>query len=94
MMRPSLQLAHLGIEVPDPPVLSSFLADVIGLVPGSPAPDGTLTWRNDDKAHRVLVEPGPANDATYVGFDAGDDDGDNRRYDRISLWGHQPLRQK
>ena len=86
-MRPSLQLAYLGIEVPDPPVLSSFLADVIGLVPGSPAPDGTLAWRNDDKAHRVLVEPGPANDATYVGFDAGDDDNFDALVDRLESAG-------
>jgi biphenyl-2,3-diol 1,2-dioxygenase len=32
-----------------------------------------VTWRNDDKAHRVIVEPGPANDGAFVGFDAGDD---------------------
>ena len=32
-----------------------------------------MTWRNDAKAQRVIVEPGPANDAVYVGFEAVDD---------------------
>ena len=31
---------------------------------------GPLTWRNDDKAQRVVLQPGPANDAVYVGFEA------------------------
>ncbi|MGH9274052.1 MAG: VOC family protein [Acidimicrobiales bacterium] len=74
-MRPQLQLAYLGIQVPDPTALSPFFGEVVGLVPGAPAPAGTVTWRNDDKAQRVIVEPGPANDAVFVGFDAGDDDG-------------------
>jgi 2,3-dihydroxybiphenyl 1,2-dioxygenase len=73
-MRHPLQLAYLGLQVPDPSALSAFLGEVIGLVPGAPAPDGALTWRNDDTAQRLVIEPGPANDATYVGFDAGDDD--------------------
>jgi len=71
---PALQLAYLGLQVPDPSALSAFFGEVIGLVPGAPAPEGTLTWRNDDAAQRLIVEPGPANDASYVGFDAGDDD--------------------
>ena len=34
-----LQLAYLGIEVPDPSALSPFLAEVIGLLPGEPGQD-------------------------------------------------------
>jgi 2,3-dihydroxybiphenyl 1,2-dioxygenase len=71
-MNRDLQLAYLGIEVPNPTGLSSLFGDVIGLVPGEPAGDGTSTWRNDDKAHRVIVQPGPANDAVFVGFEAAD----------------------
>ena len=71
-MNSDLQLAYLGIEVPDPAGLSSFFGDVIGLVPGEPAGNGTFTWRNDDKAHRVIVQPGRANDAAFVGFEAAD----------------------
>ena len=69
-----MQLAYLGIEVPDPAVLTPFFGDVIGLASGDAGPPGTVTWRNDDKAQRVIVETGPANDATYLGFDAGDDE--------------------
>lgn len=69
-MNDDLQLAYLGIEVPDPASLSSFFGDVIGLVPGEPGADGALTWRNDGKAHRVIIQPGPANDAMFVGFEA------------------------
>ncbi len=73
-MHHQLQLAYLGIQVPDPSALTTFFGEIIGLVPGAPGPAGTVTWRNDDKAHRVIVEPGPANDGVFVGFDAGDDD--------------------
>ena len=72
-MQNQLELAYLGIEVPDPSALTPFFSDLIGLVPGEPGPAGTLTWRNDDKAHRVIVGAGPANDAAFLGFDAGDD---------------------
>ena len=71
-MQHQLQLAYLGIQVPDPSALTAFFSEVVGLVPGAPGPAGTVTWRNDDKAHRVIVEPGPANDGVFVGFDAGD----------------------
>jgi 2,3-dihydroxybiphenyl 1,2-dioxygenase len=82
-MNHDLQLAYLGIEVPDPASLSSFFGDVIGLVPGEPAGDGTLTWRNDDKAHRVIVKPGPVNDAAFVGFEAADTDVLNATVERL-----------
>ena len=62
-----LELAYLGIEVPDPSILSTFLGDVIGLVAGEPDGDGVTTWRNDDRSPRVIVRPGPANDAELQG---------------------------
>ena len=73
-MQRELELAYVGIEVPDPATLTPFLGDIIGLVSGEASDDGALTWRNDDKAHRVLVRPGPANDAAFLGFEAVDDD--------------------
>lgn len=69
-MRHDLELAYIGIEVPEPESLTSFFGDVIGLVPGEPAGDGAVTWRNDGMAHRVIVQPGPANDAVFIGFEA------------------------
>jgi hypothetical protein len=61
-----LQLAYLGVEVPDVAALAGFLTDVVGLVSG----DDPATWRNDDKAQRIIVTEGPAADATFVGFEA------------------------
>lgn len=72
-MRHDIELAYIGIEVADPAALSEFFGEVIGLAPGEPASDGTLTWRNDDFAHRVVVRPGPANDAAFIGFEAKDE---------------------
>ena len=59
-----LELAYLGIEVPDPPSLTPFFGDVIGLVPGEPdrrrrARPGATTTRPSGSSS----QPGPANDA-------------------------------
>jgi 2,3-dihydroxybiphenyl 1,2-dioxygenase len=70
VMQPGLELAYLGIEVPDPADLTPFFGEVIGLIPGEPGERGVVTWRNDAKAHRIVVEPGPANDAAFVGVEA------------------------
>jgi 2,3-dihydroxybiphenyl 1,2-dioxygenase len=71
-MYQQIELAYIGIEVPDPSTLTEFFADLIGLVPGEPVGGGVVTWRNDDKAHRVILTSGPANDATFLGFEAVD----------------------
>jgi 2,3-dihydroxybiphenyl 1,2-dioxygenase len=69
-MQREIELAYLGIAVSDPSQLTTFFGDVIGLIPGEPADHGVLTWRNDHKAHRIMVEPGEANDAVFLGFEA------------------------
>jgi 2,3-dihydroxybiphenyl 1,2-dioxygenase len=67
-----LQLAYIGIEVPDPNVLTPTFGDVVGLLPGE-SPDGhARTWRNDNRVHRVILQAGPANDAIYFGVEATD----------------------
>ena len=66
-----LQLAYLGIQVPEPASLDEFFGEVIGLMPGEPI-GPTRTWRDDAKRHRLLIEPGDANDASFVGFEAAD----------------------
>jgi 2,3-dihydroxybiphenyl 1,2-dioxygenase len=71
-MRHDIELGYLGLEVPDPDSLTPFFGEVIGLVAGAPTADGARTWRNDGKAHRVFVEAGPANDATFLGIEAAD----------------------
>lgn len=71
-MRHEIELAYVGVQVPDPATLTPFFGEVIGLVPGEPTADGALTWRDDDRAHRVIVEPGPLGDASFVGFEVVD----------------------
>jgi 2,3-dihydroxybiphenyl 1,2-dioxygenase len=68
-----IELGYLVLEVPDPDILTPVLADVVGLIPGEPTPAG-MSWRNDERAHRVLVTAGPANDAVIIGVEAQDAD--------------------
>ena len=68
-----LELAYVGLEIPEPSSLDGFFGDVIGLIPGDPTAEGAVTWRNDVKAHRVIVRRGPANDAVAIGFEAASD---------------------
>ena len=82
-----LELAYLGIQVPEPTSLSPFFGEVIGLVPGDAVAPDTLTWRDDDKVHRLIVEAGDANDATFVGFEAVDDAAFDATVDRIAAAG-------
>jgi 2,3-dihydroxybiphenyl 1,2-dioxygenase len=67
-----IELAYLVLEVPEPAILTPAFADVVGLVPGEPTTDATLTWRDDRRVHRIVVQSGPANDAVAVGFEAVD----------------------
>ncbi|HEY2077085.1 MAG TPA: VOC family protein [Streptosporangiaceae bacterium] len=89
-MRHDLELAYVGIEVPDPATLTPFFGAVIGLVAGdSDGPPGTVTWRNDDKARRLLIQPGPANDACVVGLEAIDAAAFDRTAERLADHGYQ-----
>jgi 2,3-dihydroxybiphenyl 1,2-dioxygenase len=89
-MHHDLEAAYLGIEVPDPTTLSGFFADVIGLVPGEPAADEVVTWRNDGKAHRLLVQPGPRNDAAFIGFEVSQASALDALLDRLRAAGFEP----
>ena len=89
-MSHALELAYVGIEVPDPTALTPLFGDVIGLVPADRAGvDGALTWRNDDKAHRLIIQPGPANDAVLIGFEAVDATAFDRIAARLTEAGHE-----
>jgi 2,3-dihydroxybiphenyl 1,2-dioxygenase len=79
-MNHQLELGYVVIEVPDPDVLTPVFRDVVGLVPG----ESLLTWRNDDRAQRVLIERGPKNDVVAVGIEAMDDAAFNATIARVS----------
>jgi 2,3-dihydroxybiphenyl 1,2-dioxygenase len=66
-----IELAYLVLEIPEPDTLTPVLADVVGLIPGESGGDAR-TWRDDARAQRLAVQPGPANDAVAVGFEAVD----------------------
>ncbi len=87
-MRHDLELAYLGIEVPDPGSLTAFFHEVVGLVPGEPL-DGAITWRNDGKAHRVILQPGTASDARFLGFEATGSDTFDRAVERLQSAGYE-----
>ncbi len=66
-----LEIGYVGLEVADPAGLGALLTDVVGLVPAGAA-FGAAAYRNDDRAARVFIEEGPADDCTLLGFIASD----------------------
>jgi 2,3-dihydroxybiphenyl 1,2-dioxygenase len=72
-MEHQIELGYLVLEVPDPVTLTPVFADVVGLMPGELTTTGTVTWRNDERANRLFVETGPANDAIALGVEAVDE---------------------
>lgn len=79
-MNHQLELGYVVIEVPEPDVLTPVFADVVGLVPG----ESPHTWRNDDRAQRVLIEGGPKNDVVAVGIEVMDEAAFNATIARVS----------
>lgn len=72
-MTHDLELGYIGLEVADPASLNQFFGEVIGLVPGETDDPAELTWRNDDRSRRIIVQRGGANDASLLGFEATSD---------------------
>lgn len=73
-MKYEIETAYVGIGSADPQGTVRYLRDVVGLMPGEPTREGQPTFRNDGKAHRVIIEESPWEDATFIGFAAVDDD--------------------
>jgi 2,3-dihydroxybiphenyl 1,2-dioxygenase len=69
-----IELAYLAVEVADVAGIEAVLRDVAGLMPGEPLPGAASTWRDDDRAHRVVLVEGPADDVAHVGFSVADAD--------------------
>jgi 2,3-dihydroxybiphenyl 1,2-dioxygenase len=73
-MQHQLELGYLVLEIPEPDALTPAFGDVVGLAPGRPTPAGAFTWRNDQRAHRLVVTRGSTNDAVAIGLEAIDSD--------------------
>jgi len=84
----TLELAYLAVEVEDPDAFGRFLGDVVGLVAGDVTDAGEQTWRNDDRAQRIIIGTGPANDATAVGFELPDQVAFEAAVARLTAAGH------
>ncbi len=63
------RLAYLGFEAKDLDGWERFAIDVLGLGLADRKPDGTLAFRMDDRAQRILVHPGGSEDLAYAGFE-------------------------
>jgi 2,3-dihydroxybiphenyl 1,2-dioxygenase len=81
-MHHQIEIGYLVLEIPEPDTLTPVLADVIGLTQGE-SDGAALTWRDDDRAQRVVVQPGPTNDAVAVGFEAVDGAAFDATVDRL-----------
>jgi 2,3-dihydroxybiphenyl 1,2-dioxygenase len=63
------QLAYVGFAVKDLAAWQRFGADVLGLMPVEPAAPGTLAFRLDERAQRIVCEPGPSDDLAFLGWE-------------------------
>jgi 2,3-dihydroxybiphenyl 1,2-dioxygenase len=68
MNRMPLWLEYLGFEVSDSVGWRRLLIDVIGLVPGSENPDGSLGFRMDAHAQRIFTIEGPRDEVCAIGL--------------------------
>ena len=61
------ELGYIGIEASDLAAWERFAVDLLGLQPGVKDEAG-LTLRMDDKTHRMIIVPGPADDLAFSGY--------------------------
>jgi len=67
------QLGYLGLEVSDLAKWEHFAVDLLGLVPAERGLDGSLALRLDERAQRIVLHPGSADDLAYLGFECAND---------------------
>lgn len=66
------ELGYIVIEASNLDAWKTFAVDLLGLMPGEQTTHG-LALRFDERAHRMLIEAGPADDMAAIGYDCGDD---------------------
>ena len=69
-MNVELETAYIGIDCKGPDAVATYLRDVVGLMPGEPAPGAASTWRDDGKAVRLWLQQAGCDDAACIGFEA------------------------
>lgn len=66
------QLGYLGFEVSDLPSWEHFASEVLGLGLVNRQPNGGFGLRMDGHSQRFFVEPGPADDVSFIGWELED----------------------
>jgi 2,3-dihydroxybiphenyl 1,2-dioxygenase len=69
------QLGYMGFEVKDLEAWERFTTDVLGLVLSERRASGGFSLRNDSRQQRFIVEPGPLDDVSVVGWSWPDEAG-------------------
>lgn len=64
------ELAYIGVEAGDLMAWKSFAVDLMGMQLATQS-DDALSFRMDGKAHRWIIQRGPADDLAFTGFDCG-----------------------
>lgn len=67
------RLGYLGFEVSNVAAWEQFLVDALGLLVFERRSDGSVAFRIDDQAQRIVVHPGSRDDLAYVGFEVDDE---------------------
>jgi 2,3-dihydroxybiphenyl 1,2-dioxygenase len=67
------QLGYLGFEVSDVSAWEAFATGVLGLAVARRSESGALALRMDGHAHRLFIEPGPADDVAFIGWQVDDE---------------------
>jgi biphenyl-2,3-diol 1,2-dioxygenase len=84
----NLELAYVVIETDQVEAVGSMLTDIVGFAPGNEI-DGTRSFRNDDRESRIVLQPGPSNDVTAMGIDAGTIETMSAVVDRLRSLGYR-----
>lgn len=82
-----LATAYIGFDCTDPAAVGDYLRDVIGLMPGEPAPGADSTWRVDGKARRLWLQRSRDDDAACIAFEAVDAEAYARVLSRLARAG-------
>lgn len=80
-------LAYVGFRSPAAAEWVTFGPDVLGLELAPAGADGTVRLRNDDRAWRIAVHPGDADDLAYLGWEVAGPDGLAEACDRLRATG-------
>ena len=85
---PSLNLAYLVVEVAKPAAWERFCDRMLGLPPPTRDPGGRLGWQLDDRAQRLIAEPGPRDDLAALGLACPDEAALDGVLERLAAAGH------